>query len=71
MLRCFLFGASQQRGLAFNIPNAPGVVGLNMYNQALVLDPGFNALGRRPVGRRGHDDRPLIDPAKARWASPA
>ncbi|MCC7066580.1 MAG: hypothetical protein IT456_27550, partial [Planctomycetes bacterium] len=41
----FLFGASNSAVWTFNIPNDPGVVGLNMYNQALVLDPGFNALG--------------------------
>ena len=41
----FVFGASNSATWNFNIPNNPGVVGVRMFNQALVLDPGFNALG--------------------------
>jgi len=41
----FLFGAGNNVVWNFGIPNAPGLIGVQMYNQALVLDPGFNALG--------------------------
>lgn len=41
----FVFGSSNSATWNFNIPNNPGMVGIQMYNQALVLDPGFNALG--------------------------
>jgi PKD repeat protein len=41
----FLLGAGNAATWNFGIPNDPGLVGLQMYNQALVLDPGFNALG--------------------------
>jgi PKD repeat protein len=41
----FLFGAANSATWSFGVPNAPFFIGLVMYNQALVLDPGFNALG--------------------------
>jgi PKD repeat protein len=41
----FLFGAANSATWSFGVPNAPFFLGLVMYNQALVLDPGFNALG--------------------------
>jgi PKD repeat protein len=40
----FLLGAGNTANWVFNLPNAPGLIGLMMYQQALVLDPGFNAL---------------------------
>jgi PKD repeat protein len=41
----FLFGAGNTASWGFSIPNVPGFIGLLMFNQALVLDPGFNTLG--------------------------
>ena len=41
----FLFGAANAAQWNFTIPNDPTLGGLQLYNQALVLDPGFNALG--------------------------
>ena len=40
-----LLGASNTAAWNFVVPNDPGLSGLPLYNQALVLDPGFNALG--------------------------
>ena len=40
-----LLGAGNTAAWNFVIPNDPGLSGLPLYNQALVLDPGFNALG--------------------------
>ncbi len=41
----FLAGAANQANWVFGIPNNTSYLGVLMYNQALVLDPGFNALG--------------------------
>lgn len=41
----FLIGTGNVANFGFAIPNAPGLAGLQMYHQALVLDPGRNALG--------------------------
>jgi len=41
----FLLGVGNTANWVFNLPNAPGLIGLMMYQQALVLDSGFNALG--------------------------
>ncbi len=41
----FLFGAANAAVWNFGIPNAAGLLGVQMYNQALVLDPTWNALG--------------------------
>jgi PKD repeat protein len=41
----FLFGAANAATWSFTIPNSAPFVGQVMFNQALVLDPGFNGLG--------------------------
>jgi hypothetical protein len=41
----FSFGAANQATWTFGIPSDPGLIGMLLYNQALALDPGFNALG--------------------------
>jgi hypothetical protein len=41
----FLQGAGNTANWGFTVPNWAGLGGLKMYNQALVFDPGFNALG--------------------------
>ena len=41
----FLFGAANAAAWNFGVPNDAGLIGLQMYNQALVLDPAWNALG--------------------------
>ena len=40
-----LLGAGNTASWGFSIPNNPALSGVKMFNQALVLDPGFNALG--------------------------
>jgi PKD repeat protein len=40
----FVLGSGNSANWVFNLPNAPGLIGVMMYQQALVLDPGFNAL---------------------------
>ena len=40
-----LLGAGNTASWSFSIPNNPALSGVKMFNQALVLDPGFNALG--------------------------
>jgi hypothetical protein len=41
----FLTGTGNQVVWSLAIPNAPGFLGLTLYQQALLLDPGLNALG--------------------------
>jgi PKD repeat protein len=41
----FLFGGGNSATWNLNIPNSGAFSGLQLYNQALVFDPGFNALG--------------------------
>jgi len=41
----FVFGGGNAASWGFSIPNDPGLLAVMMFNQALVLDPGFNALG--------------------------
>ncbi|MBL8724053.1 MAG: PKD domain-containing protein [Planctomycetes bacterium] len=41
----FLFGAGNTVTWNLSVPVSLGLIGVQMYNQALVLDPGFNALG--------------------------
>jgi hypothetical protein len=40
-----LVTASNTASWSFVIPNAPGLLGVTFYNQALVVDPGVNAAG--------------------------
>ncbi|MFO1078767.1 MAG: PKD domain-containing protein [Planctomycetota bacterium] len=40
-----LLGAAGSAVWPFNIPNGTGLIGLNLYNQAVVLSPGTNAAG--------------------------
>jgi len=40
-----LLGAGNQAAWPFNVPNSPGLIGVTMFNQAVVLNPGFNAAG--------------------------
>lgn len=40
-----LFGAANSANWSFTLPNSTGLIGLLLYNQAIVLDPGFNAAG--------------------------
>jgi PKD repeat protein len=40
-----ILGAGNSAIWSFVIPNDPGFQGMQMYNQAIVLDTGFNALG--------------------------
>lgn len=40
-----LIGSGNAATWNFGIPNTGSMVGLHLYNQAIVLDPGFNALG--------------------------
>lgn len=39
-----LIGVGNAASWSFGVPNSPTFVGIVLYNQALVLDPGFNAL---------------------------
>jgi len=41
----FLIGGGNTASWNFGVPNAAGLIGLLLFNQALVPDPGFNALG--------------------------
>ncbi|MBM4059912.1 MAG: PKD domain-containing protein [Planctomycetes bacterium] len=41
----FLLGAGNAAAWNFGIPNVANLVGVLMYHQALVLDPGFNTFG--------------------------
>jgi PKD repeat protein len=41
----FVVGAGNSASWSLNVPNAGGLIGLALYNQMLVFDPGFNALG--------------------------
>lgn len=41
----FVFGSGNTASALFGIPNSAAVQALALYNQALVLDPGVNALG--------------------------
>ena len=41
----FVFGAGNTANWGFTVPNDPSLSGLPMYNQAIAVDPGFNALG--------------------------
>jgi hypothetical protein len=41
----FVFGSGNTASTLFGIPNSTAVQALALYNQALVLDPGVNALG--------------------------
>ncbi|MCC7062548.1 MAG: PKD domain-containing protein [Planctomycetes bacterium] len=41
----FVFGSNNTASWNFTVPNDPGLLWLQVYQQALVLDPGFNPLG--------------------------
>jgi PKD repeat protein len=41
----FMFGAGNSAVWNFGIPNIAALGGIQLYNQALAIDPGFNALG--------------------------
>lgn len=41
----FLAGAGNTATWSLTVPNSAGLIGLTIYNQMLVFDPGFNALG--------------------------
>lgn len=41
----FVLGTGNTANWALTIPSAAGLVGLQLYNQAAVIDPGFNAAG--------------------------
>lgn len=41
----FLFGTAGAATWSLGMPNAAGLVSVQFYSQAFVLDPGFNALG--------------------------
>ena len=43
--RVLLVGTANAAVWNLGIPNAPGLVGLQAYNQAVVFDPGFNGIG--------------------------
>jgi hypothetical protein len=47
-----LLGAANSAVWGFTLPNAIGLAGIRLFNQAIALDPGFNAAGA--VGSDAH-----------------
>ncbi|MCA8950410.1 MAG: hypothetical protein KDE27_12965 [Planctomycetes bacterium] len=41
----FLAGTNNRAFWSLTLPNTPGLIGLNLYQQAFAIDPGVNALG--------------------------